>query len=81
MQHIKINAVFLGWARQERPYGQAGNPWIKGFINCYFISGICLYWLYDDIIVIMPPLCLSAVQGKHGERGMIGLPGPKGDMV
>lgn len=77
----KNRCYFLGWARQERSYGQEGNPWIKGFINCYFISVICLYWLYGDIIAIMPLLCLSAAQGKHGERGMIGLPGLKGDTV
>lgn len=29
----------------------------------------------------MPLLCLSATQGKHGERGMTGLPGLKGNTV
>lgn len=77
MQHIKIDAIFLGWARQERPYGQEGNPWTKGFINCYFIRVVCLY---GDVTAIIPLLCVSAPQGNHGERGIIGLPG-KGNMV
>lgn len=29
----------------------------------------------------MPLLCLSAAQGKNGNRGVTGLPGVKGDMV
>lgn len=77
----KNQCYVLGWARQERSDGQEGNPWIQGFMDCYFRSVFCLHWLCGDVIAIMPLLCLPAAQGKDGERGMIGLPGLKGDMV
>lgn len=77
----KNQCYFLGWARQERSDGREGNPWIKGFMDCYSRSVFSLRRLCGDVIAIMPPLCLPAAQGKPGERGMTGLPGLEGDMV